>query len=296
MPGEGVCQAHTAPKPLCLSAQVVLCPVTAVLHCQQQDLLLRAFTVGAKQGQADGVSPGGLQGSSVRAENVHQDPKELLEPEGNRDLPWHTPHHKSLHTSLGTRNPKPRERRCLPSMSPPQECPWLLSTGCLGSDIVLLHLAAGPVCGEGSPEDSPAWHVPFVCFMAAGIARGSKVQREVAGKCPHLSQDAPGLMVKQPRVFPALPAPGHCQSELGAGTSTPGHPAWGQLLVASRGTRGRENDWVSAGAEVGCSMPVLEMGKGRTLHSSCWRGGSTFLPRKGPKRRSSLGTSVLQWK
>lgn len=65
-------------------------------------------------------------------------------------------------------------------------CLSLLSMACLPSDIILLCAEAGPgdMCGEGSLQDEAplTQHIPFVCFMAAGNARWSKVQGEVAGK------------------------------------------------------------------------------------------------------------------
>lgn len=241
MPGEGFAKPTQPPSPSVSQHRLFLGPGTAVLlHSQQQDLLLRSpghSLQGQSRAKQMGLSPGGSQGSSVRGEKVHQDSRELLEPgERNRNLPRNTPPIKPLHTSLGTRNPKPREREFLPRIPTMRHfpaCLWLLSTGCLGSDIAPSGSRACVCVGKGL-QRIPG-HIPFVCFMAAGIARGSKVQGEVAGKCPRLFQDVPGLMVKQPRVSPALPAPGHCQSELGAGTSTPGTPS---LRTAPGGFQG----------------------------------------------------------
>lgn len=152
---------HSPQAPLSLSTGRSLS--TVLLHSQQQDLLLLRSHGHSLQGQSRakqmGLSPGGLQSSSVRAEKVHQDPRELLEPgEGNRDLPWHTPPIKPLHTSLGTRNCKLRERGFLPSIPTMRHfpaCLWLLSTACLGSDLAPSGSRAR-VCGEGSPENSQA--------------------------------------------------------------------------------------------------------------------------------------------
>lgn len=53
------------------------------------------------------LSPGGLQGSSVRGEKVHQDPRELLEPgDGDRDLPQNTPPHNTPPHLLGNKAPQ----------------------------------------------------------------------------------------------------------------------------------------------------------------------------------------------
>lgn len=172
--------------------RLFLGPVTTVLlHSQQQNLLLRSHSpLGPKQDKQMGLSPGGLQGSSVRGEKVHQDPREVLEPgEGNRNLPWHTPPLKPLHTSLGTRNPKPRGTGLLPSTPtrrhfPP--CLGLLSTSCPGSDIVLLHVAQGLCVGKGL-QRIPR-HIPFVCFMAAGIAEGARYRVKWQGSVPASSK------------------------------------------------------------------------------------------------------------
>lgn len=148
-----------------------------------------------------------------------------------------------LPTSWGTRHPKPRERGFLPSIPTMRHfpaCLWLLSTGCPGSDIALLHAAAGPACVGKGLQRIPR-HVPFVCFMAAGIAGGSKVQGEVAGKCPRLFQDASGLMVKQPRVLPCPPSPRALPVGAGSRDQHPGTPSVGTAPGGFQGdTRGEE--------------------------------------------------------
>lgn len=96
--------------------------------------------------------------------------------------------------------------------------------------------------------------------------------------------------------------------ELGAGTSTLGHPAWEQNLVsqlpaATKGSLwyGRPTGLAWSGEEVGC--PILTPGDGEGPEPSTPTAAGTAAPapphsspRKGPQRRSSLGTSVLQWK
>ena len=92
-------------------------------------------------------------------------------------------------------------------------CLQLLSVACLGSDVALLHAEAGPGdvhLGKGLRRTKP--HCPGTYLLFAswlqGMQEGARYRVKWQGsQCPRLFQDAPGLMVKQPRRLPCSPNP-----------------------------------------------------------------------------------------
>lgn len=92
---RGLPSPHSPQAPLSLSTgcSLALSPLSSCIPNSRTCCSGPTHRWGQSRAKQMGLSPGGLQGSSVRGEKVHQDPRELLEPEeGNRNLPWHTPH------------------------------------------------------------------------------------------------------------------------------------------------------------------------------------------------------------
>jgi len=84
---------------------------------------------------------------------------------------------------------------------------------CLGSDIALLCVEAGPGnmrVGKGLRRMKPQCPGTYLLFASwlQGMREGARYRVKWQGsQCPRLFQDAPGLMVKQTQHLPCPPSP-----------------------------------------------------------------------------------------